>query len=209
MKYQNKRNGKIAIDVTQTVEQKEKYKTVTLTFEDGAVQDITTATFKRWYKKIEDDVEVEQTDDTKTETDDAYVDEVMKQKEELGIDVPELNPDDVEVVDAEPEKKQKKKREPVDAQAQVNVYQDVMDFVNTLDQMTIKEWAEYYFSIKIAKKAVAEVRIRKNGLMAVYTRVEIADAIGLEYETVKNYYLPAVVKNTTLETLKKIFNEVM
>lgn len=99
MKYQHKKNGKIVT----LLEVREKFKTVMVQPEsmddnDGLPYDITTSTFKRWWKKIEDDVEVEQTDTTEEVTDDAYVDEVMKQKEELGIDVPELNPDDVEVV---------------------------------------------------------------------------------------------------------------
>jgi len=54
MKYTNKRNGK----VVELVELNEKYKTVMLQEEGEKPFTVTTSTFKRWYKKLEEGQEV-------------------------------------------------------------------------------------------------------------------------------------------------------
>lgn len=54
MKYVNKRNGK----VVELIEHNEKYKTVMLQEEGQKPFTVTTSTFKRWYKKLEEGQEV-------------------------------------------------------------------------------------------------------------------------------------------------------
>lgn len=56
MKYENKKNGKIA-----TLEStNEKFKTVVLVFEDGTTTTISIATLKRWWKAIPEEETTEQ-----------------------------------------------------------------------------------------------------------------------------------------------------
>lgn len=55
MRYQNKRNGKIA----KVVKRDEKCMTVLLQYEDGTSTCISNSTFKRWWKLLEEEVEVE------------------------------------------------------------------------------------------------------------------------------------------------------
>lgn len=56
MKYENKKNGKIA-----TLEStNEKFKTVVLVFEDGTTTTISISTLKRWWKEIPEEETIEQ-----------------------------------------------------------------------------------------------------------------------------------------------------
>lgn len=50
MKYQHRQNGK----VMEILKQDDKKGTMLIQFEDGKSSSITTGTFKRWYKKIEE-----------------------------------------------------------------------------------------------------------------------------------------------------------
>lgn len=94
MKYQNKQNGK----VMEILKQDEKKGTMLIQFEDGKSTSITTGTFKRWYKKVEDNVATEietpvnEPDKAVVDgvTDEEYVAEIMAQKKELGIECPEI-----------------------------------------------------------------------------------------------------------------------
>lgn len=102
MKYVNKQNGK----VMEILKQDEKKGTMLIQFEDGKSTSITTGTFKRWYKKVEDNVATEietpvnEPDKTVVDgvTDEEYIQEVMNQKKELGIECPPIT--EVEVVEA-------------------------------------------------------------------------------------------------------------
>lgn len=108
MKYQNKRNGKVA-----TVIDQDERGVLTLQYEDGSTQQITESTRKRWFKPVlEDQNSVENLIDddnhvTEEEAEqlgliggdealeravvdpeDAYVAEAMRQEQQLGIDCP-------------------------------------------------------------------------------------------------------------------------
>ena len=76
MKYQNRKNNKIATLVSEDA----RCKTVILEFEDGSNTKITTSTLKRWWKALPEE-EV---------SDDEYVAEVMQQKADLGIECPKI-----------------------------------------------------------------------------------------------------------------------
>lgn len=111
MKYQNKQNGK----VMEILKQDEKKGTMLIQFEDGKSTSITTGTFKRWYKKVEDNVATEietpvnEPDKAIVDgvTDEEYVAEIMAQKKELGIECPEIK--SVEIVKGAREKASKAK----------------------------------------------------------------------------------------------------
>lgn len=69
-----------------------KYKTVQVKFlDDGKETEYSTSTWKRYWKKTDQTIEYE--------TDDEQVQEIMKQKEQLGIEVPPIT--EVEVVSEE------------------------------------------------------------------------------------------------------------
>ena len=79
-KYIHKANNKIM----EVVRENEKQGTLDIKFSDGTTSVISTGTFKRWYKKIEEAV------DPETLPDDQHVAEVMEQKKELGIECPAI-----------------------------------------------------------------------------------------------------------------------
>lgn len=57
MKYQHRQNGK----VMEILKQDDKKGTMLIQFEDGKSTSITSGTFKRWYKKVEEEVSSEET----------------------------------------------------------------------------------------------------------------------------------------------------
>lgn len=100
MIYIHKNNGTVAVKA-------EKISGAYLvTLEDGSTKEINEGTFKRWWKKMESPEVVEVTDNNPDPTkclsedealeqavvdpDDKYVEEIMEQKQQLGIEVPEI-----------------------------------------------------------------------------------------------------------------------
>ena len=83
-RYMNKKNNK----VMEIIKEDEKRGTMIIQFEDGTNSSITTGTFKRWYKKVEEQAVVD--------PDSSYVAEIMEQKKELGIECPPI--DHIEIV---------------------------------------------------------------------------------------------------------------
>lgn len=82
-RFINKQNGRI-VELLST---NEKFKTVCVKFEDdGTTRDFSSSTWKRWWKEL-------------PETDEELVQEVMQQKKDLGIEVPSINPEKVEIVE--------------------------------------------------------------------------------------------------------------
>lgn len=206
MKYQNKKNGKVAT----LVEQNEKFKTVMLEFEDGSSQSITSSTFKRWWKKLDDDSE--------------YVLEVMKQKQDLGIEVPTIRPEDVEIVDDSDKcgdgtpfstvmeeiqkgaKKRVSQKEKTDAGIRDRAFAELKGYLLGVSSVTeVREWTKYSLAVKLLGKAFMEVRTVKSGSYTVYVKEDVAKDLGLSYNKINNYYLPAVIKNASLDTIKPMF----
>lgn len=101
MKYYNTRNKK----VMEILKQDEKKGTMLIKFEDGTSTSITTGTFKRWYRQVEDNVATEIETPVNEpvravvdgDTDEEYIQEVMQQKKDLGIECPPIK--EVEVVE--------------------------------------------------------------------------------------------------------------
>lgn len=106
MIYIHKNNGTVAVKA-------EKISGAYLvTLEDGSIKEINEGTFKRWWKKVESPEVVEVTDNNPDPTkclsedealeqavvdpDDKYVEEIMEQKKNLGIECPEIK--EVELV---------------------------------------------------------------------------------------------------------------
>ena len=108
MKYMNKRNGK----VVELVNMDEKYKTVELR-EAGQEKTFTctTSTFKRWYKKLEEQEVVEPMTDEQVEA------QLLEQAQAV-VDAEPLTSVPVCVVEdtpeVKPEKKARAKRQPKD-----------------------------------------------------------------------------------------------
>lgn len=90
MKYQNKRNGKVA----SLISEDSKFKTVLLEYEDGSTVSVSQSTLKRWWKQLS--AEATNPEDIPN---DQYVAEVMEQKKELGIECPPIT--EVEIVSEE------------------------------------------------------------------------------------------------------------
>lgn len=117
MKYQHRNNGK----VMEILKQDDKKGTMLIQYEDGTSTSITTGTFKRWFKKLEDNVTAKDEKPVKKAgkavkqedmnpdniPDDEYVAQVMEQKKELGIECPPIDHVDIVTTDDEETAKQK------------------------------------------------------------------------------------------------------
>lgn len=91
MKYVNKRNGKVA----SQAQFNEKTKTWIMDYEDGTNTTVSSSTLKRWWKPVEEEVVEDPAD--------VEVQEVMRQKKELGIECPEIDPAKVEIKVIDPD----------------------------------------------------------------------------------------------------------
>lgn len=208
MKYQHKKNGK----VVTLLEVREKFKTVMVQPEsmddnNGLPYDITTSTFKRWWKKIEDAVEVEQPEDVKTETEDEYVKEVMKQKEDLGIEVPEINPADVEIVE-EPVKKRGRKANQVNDTVK-NLLEEInhiVAFLGGFVNVPRDENMRFRALCNCDGRQICKL-MWSNKKIRLYFRTEVVCEAYKDFVKV-NYSLPYLyeIDNYTKETVEKIKN---
>ena len=120
MKYQHRQNGK----VMEILKQDDKKGTMLIQYEGGTSTSITTGTFKRWFKKLEDNVTAKDEKPVKKDgkavkqenmnpdniPDDKYVTQVMEQKQELNIECPPIDRVDIVTTDNEETAKQKPKK---------------------------------------------------------------------------------------------------
>ena len=171
MKYQNRKNGKVA----ELVSTNEKFKTVRLRYEDGTERDYTTSTLGKSFKKLAEEETV------------AVAEPVVEEKEAEEV-VPVVEKENVE----------QKSRQDL-------VLDMVMQFVKE-NSFTIKSrGTKYWFNIKVDGHAVVELLIKKNGLMTMYVSTAVAEKLTDSYTTIKNYYLPAVMKNVDIDSMKRVF----
>ncbi len=177
MKYQNRRNGK----VVKVVEQNEKFKTVIIEFEDGKTQNITTSTFKRWYKKVEEEV----------------VEQVVEEQpvEEAEVVKP------VSIAECE---KEESEEQQVVITARDEVVKELVDYFQVMEGVTVRMWNPYYAAVKVNGKPVLEFRVLKKGTVTLYTKESYLPE-GVDFTAINNYYLPCVVKGIDKNTIKKIF----
>ena len=120
MKYMNKRNGK----VVELVNMDEKYKTVELQ-EAGQEKTFTctTSTFKRWYKKLEEQEVAEPMTDEQVET------QLMEQAQAV-VDAEPLTSVPVCVVEDKPEVKPEKKEKKARAKKQPKDFTDLLQYID-------------------------------------------------------------------------------
>ena len=120
MKYMNKRNGK----VVELVNMDEKYKTVELQ-EAGQEKTFTctTSTFKRWYKKLEEQEVAEPMTDEQVET------QLMEQAQAV-VDAEPLTSVPVCVVEDTPEVKPEKKEKKARAKKQPKDFTDLLQYID-------------------------------------------------------------------------------
>lgn len=221
MKYVYNRNG--STRTADLISEDAKFKTVLLQYEDGKTTSISLATFKRWWKPISEEVDAE----------DKYVEEVMQQKKELGIECPKI--DSVEIVSEdmcadgrsyaeigkEIAKQAKEKANAVKAKkskpakktatkaetstARDNAKEEFCSLVT--EEHSIKEWNPFYFALRKNGKPIAEIRILRDGKFTVYCKE--ASYAGTKFENsftiINNFYLPAVVKGVSLEDISFLF----
>lgn len=202
MKYQNRKNGKIAVFVRDNGD---KYKTVTLRYEDGKEMDYQYSTLRKSFKKLPDDVETELVEEVKTDAD--YVAEVMKQKEELGIDVPELNPDDIEVVEPKTEKKARKKKEiTVAVNNLLNYVEEVMSEIGGNVKVPRNDAMKFRALCNDGGRQFCKLMWSANKIR-LYFRSDVVCEAYADYVKV-NYNLPYLyeINNYNDETLEKIKN---
>jgi hypothetical protein len=118
MKYENRRNGKVATLISRD----DKFKTVMMEYEDGTTQPITEATLKRWWKKVENEPEVvvkEETMETEQEATMTEVDAVENVVQEV-----------VEQVKEKPVRV-KKTKEPKQENPHI---QEILDYIYNISQ---------------------------------------------------------------------------
>lgn len=156
MKYQHTKNGTVA----NLIESNEKFKTVLLEYEDGTTHNISTSTLKRWWKEMDDDVAGDGTpfSDVMKEiiSDEEYIKEVMDAKKEAGVEIMDLDPNDVEIV--EPKKTRKKEITPN------TVVDEAMSYIDKLIEYTnltysIREKQPYLRNYKINGEGIVVFNI--------------------------------------------------
>lgn len=117
MKYTNKRNGK----VVELVELNEKYKTVMLQEEGEKPFTVTTSTFKRWYKKLEEGQEVPE-----LLTDEQVEAQLLEQAQAV-VDAEPLTNVPVCIVENTPEVKPEKKAR---VRKQLKDFTDLLQYID-------------------------------------------------------------------------------
>lgn len=205
MKYQHKKNGKIVT----IIERNEKYKTVMIEFEDGSTQSVTEPTFKRWWKKIDDEdissdgtpysqVMKEIIHDEKQE-----VKAIMDAKKAAGVEIAELDPEKVEIVS--------ESKEETEIPSDKESAQIVVD---TIKRSTKFGNRHYSMNSRGLLTKGLYIVFRKYGIriyMApeTYMKLEFCSSIKYKMTDTQNKMLPKsiAVKNENIaETLGNIFN---
>lgn len=197
-KYENKRNGNIATLIAEN----EKCKTATLEYEDGKTTVVTTSTLKRWWKEVENElVPMPGTEDPDSgneeekagdgtpykqvmqeiiKDEDQYVKEVMKQKEELGIEVPPIDPAKVEIVSTTGSWS-KEQREAI--------YKDLLDIIVSCEGISYKLYDRMpnFILVKKGKKSIFELRVGRQDITVHCRPTDVPE--GVEAKHVNNYYM--------------------
>lgn len=198
-KYENKRNGNIATLIAEN----EKCKTVTLEYEDGKTTVVTTSTLKRWWKEVENElVPIPDTEDPDLgdaeqekagdgtpykqvmqeiiQDEDQYVKEVMKQKKELGIEVPPIDPAKVEIVFTTGSWS-KEQREAI--------YKDLLDIIVSCEGISYKLYDRMpnFILVKKGKKSIFELRVGRQDITVHCRPTDVPE--GVESKHVNNYYM--------------------
>lgn len=244
MMYVNKKNGKVATVVSED----EKCKTVILEYEDNSTTCVTTSTLKRWWKKFEAE-EVVETLDVECENgvtgdealeqavvdpEDAYVREVMRQKEELGIECPSVTSYEVvsdnekeltdeqyaqigkEIAEQAKEKAKKASQKARKAsssrkfvwdkdQVALNFQMVKAIIYNTAELTGITyEKLPNFILVKVGKKSAFEIRIGRTGAVANLREDMLPE--GEDYAMVKNYYMPVTIRKYTEADTENLVN---
>lgn len=211
MKYQNTKNGQVAT----VIEHDDVRKTTMLELEDGMTKVLSDTTVKRWWKEVKEEPELVPMPGTEgnwgekhygeelagdgtsykqvmqeiIEDGKKHVEEVMKQKKDLGIEVKPIKK--VTIV----EEKGKK----VDKVLKVDDRKLLMDEILSMLKKDKVNYVAYskipnMLVIRQGKKSVFEVRVKKSGITFNCREVDRPD--GIDFHTVNNYYMPVVINST-------------
>lgn len=213
MKYQHKKNGKIVT----LLETNEKYKTVMVQPEssddhNGKPYDMTIPTFKRWWKKIEDeDISSDGTPYSQVmkeiiRDEEQEVKAIMDAKRAAGVEIMELDPEKVEIVSESEEKTKVSNIQPNKESAQI--------VVNTIKGSS--KFGDRHYSMNSRGLLTKGLYIvfRKYGIRVymapeTYMKLEFCSSIKYKVTDTQNKMLPKsiAVKNENIaETLGNIFN---
>lgn len=205
MKYQHRQSLEIAV----SAEFDEKFKTYLVTLQDGSTKNVSSSTFKRWWKKLNDDVEVGTPEANAIAND---IEEILDDDNNAGDGTP-LNEVGKEIAEQAKQKAEQAKLVPMPGTQDPdwgkkhyapNVRQEVFDSILQFikDNSTGLEMrfckVPYFVSIKKDKKAFLEVRVGKKNY-TLNMKEETAKSHGLSYVKYNNYYLPAGVKDIALD----------
>lgn len=226
MKYQNVKNGQIGT----VVEENTKFKTVTLKMEDGSTRSYSSSTIKRWWKEVSEEPKMVPMPGTEGDwgekhrgnaeeekagdgtpykqvmqeiiaDEKKHVEEVMRQKKELGIEVTPIT--EVTVVEENGKK--------VNKTLKLDDRKFIMDDITeTLDKNGV-EYVTYpkmpnMMVIRCGKKSVFELRVKKSGVTFNCREQDMPKKV--EFHKVNNYYMPIVI-NATKDTWPGVFRSLL
>ena len=213
MKYQHKKNGK----VVTLLETNEKYKTVMVQPEssddhNGKPYDMTIPTFKRWWKKVdEEDISSDGTPYSQVmkeiiHDEEQEVKAIMDAKIAAGIEIAELDPEKVEIVS--------EFKEETEISSTPSDKESAQIVINTIKKSNKFGNKHYSMNSRGLLTKGLYVVFRKYGIriyMApeTYMKLEFCSSIKYKVTDTQNKMLPKsiAVKNENIaETLGNIFN---
>lgn len=189
MKYKHIKNGTIA----EFVEQNDKFKTITLRV-GGDERPYSISTIKRWWREIPDEefsgdgTSYQQVMEEIIADEEKHVEEVMKQKKELDIEVPPAT--EVTVM--------KKGNKDVNQKLKVDerpaVFKSIIDKLkeNGMDAVTYERIKNFILA-KAGKKSVLEIRVKRNSVLFNCKEKDLPKKVKLTKVSEK-YYMPIVVE---------------
>jgi len=187
-KYMNKKNNK----VMEIIKEDEKRGTMIIQFEDGTNSSITTGTFKRWYKKVGEQVEQAVVDSNET-----YIAEVMEQKKELGIECPKIESIEFVPIEQAPEVV------PESLEELISVPEEDKAGDGTPLAEVGKEIAEQ--AKEKAQKAKKEKKVKQNVSQSIQTVSDILVKTGFKTKTYIGAPRIITVKNVNDKTVGDIY----
>ena len=194
MKYIHKQTNEVAV----SAEFNEKFKTYLLTLEDGKTKNCSASTFKRWWKKVEDNSAVELS---------VQVEPAVPVVEEdtCGDGTP-YSQVMQEIIKGAKKGAEKGVKKTVRNEVADKTFEDVLEVLKTADmEVKLYDKLPRFALVKWNGNSEFEVKVTKNGI-TLYCKEDDAKNVA-EYSTVSNYYRPAVIKaGEDFTILSKLIN---
>jgi len=181
------------------IEENEKTKTVILELEDGKQQPMTTSTLKRWWKKVDEELDendrqfVAEELATLEKCESKNIPEVLKEENKASDGTPykqvmqEIIQDEKQAV----KKAKSIKKYNLTCEDVTNMIESLRSKLDSQEEITTRVIAKVpgFLAIKKNKKSILEVRIHRTGRITISCKSGKAPST---YSTSKwnNYYLP-------------------